>query len=327
MRIGVIGPINPDDFADNIADSLRRMGHFVTQLGPAHTQLPGIFSNRVARLTRQALPELDELIQRRIVHAAQDAACEVIINIDARLTPDAVVRLRRCGARVAFWFPDHVANMGRQLMLLAPYDAFFFKEPHIVERLRANLDLPVHYMPEACNPSWHRPIGQGGSEPHLIVAGNIYPSRVRLLDRLVAKGIPLKIYGPGFPRWIGNSASRSLHVGRYLAREEKAKAFRAAAAVLNTMYPAEFYGVNARLFEAAGSGAAVLTEFRPSLPDFFEIGKEVLAFNDFDELLSHATRLLGGTDLSRNIGDSAALRAHRDHTYDLRLDQILETMS
>ena len=50
------------------------------------------------------------------------------------------------GARVAFWFPDHVANLDRQLMLLAPYDGIFFKEPHVVERLRALL-RPARLLP------------------------------------------------------------------------------------------------------------------------------------------------------------------------------------
>ncbi len=327
MIIGVIGSTGPDDFADNIADSLRRMGHVVAQLGPAQGQHRGRFTNRAVTLTRQAFPALDEQIQRRIVQAAKRAGCEVVINIDARLTPDAVTRLRSIGARVVLWFPDHVANMGRQLMLLSPYDAFFFKEPHLVERLRANLGIPVYYMPEACNPRWHRPLGPAGIEPYLVVAGNIYPNRVRLLDRLIAKGIPLKVYGPGIPRWIRDTASREFHTGHYIAREEKSKIFRSAVGVLNTMYPAEIMGVNARLFEAAGSGAAVLTEFRPALPHLFEVGKEVLAFEDFDELLYHAMRLLEDADLSGRIGDAAALRAHRDHTYDLRLADILEKVS
>ena len=66
--------------------------------------------------------------------------------------------LRRAGVKVAFWFPDAVSSFGRQKMLLAPYDAMFFKEPHVVERLRATLDLPVHYLPQGCNPRWHRPM-------------------------------------------------------------------------------------------------------------------------------------------------------------------------
>ena len=71
-----------------------------------------------------------------------------------------------------------------------------------------------------------------------------------------------------------------MHTGRYLACDEKARIFRSAAGVLNTMHPAEVAGVNARLFEAAGRGAAVLTEFRQTVPDLFDIGSEILTFHD-----------------------------------------------
>jgi spore maturation protein CgeB len=247
-----------------------------------------------------------------------------VINIDSSLMPSVVADIKRAGASVAFWFPDHVANLGRQLMLLAPYDAIFFKEPHVVERFRAMLDLPVYYLPEACNPEWHRPLVPAGTDPHLAVAATMYPSRVRLLERLAAKGIPLKLYGRGFPRWLGDSTLRSMHVGRCVFREDKAKAFRSAVGVLNTMYPAEIAGVNGRLFQAAGSGAAVLTEFRPTLHEFFEEEDEVLVFHDFDDLVDQATRLLSEGGLTVRLGDAAARRAHRDHTYDLRLMTVFE---
>ena len=255
------------------------------------------------------------------------ADCEIVINVDSLLVPSVVTRLRRSGAPVAFWFPDHVANLGRQLMLLAPYDAIFFKEPLLTDRLRAMLDLPVYYLPEACNPRWHRPVVPAGTEPCLVIAGSMYPSRVRLLDRLIAKGIPLRLYGGGFPRWIGETACRAVHTGRYIAREEKARVFRSAAGVLNTMNLAEVNGVNARLFEAAGCGAAVLTDFRSTVPELFEVGKEVLVFHDFDDLVEQATRLLSERGLTARLGDAATQRAHRDHTYDLRVTAILEKLS
>jgi spore maturation protein CgeB len=155
----------------------------------------------------------------------------------------------------------------------------------------------------------------------------MYPSRVRLLDRLIDKGIPLKLYGVGFPRWLGKTPAREAHTGRCVFREDKARAFRSAAGVLNTMHPAEISGVNARLFEAAGCGAAVLTEFRPSVPELFTVGEEVLAFHDFDELVDQATRLLNETGLTTRLGNAAAWRAHRDHSYDLRVAAILEKLS
>ena len=319
--------MGPDYFAENVGDALQRLGHVVTQLGSArpsgHIRLVG----RAAELARQALPHLDERAQDRIVRAALAADCEIVINLDARLVPRVVTRLRSSGARVAFWFPDSVANLGRQLMLLAPYDAIFFKEPYLADRLRATLDLPIYYLPQACNPRWHRPITEAGSEPCLVIAGNMYPSRVRLLDRLIAKGIPLRLYGGGFPRWIGETAARTVHTGHYVARAEKARVFRSAAGVLNTMHPSELSGVNVRLFEAAGCGAAVLTEFRPTVPELFAVGKEVLAFHDFDDLVEQASMLLSERGLTARLGDAATQRAHRDHTYDLRVTAILEKLS
>jgi spore maturation protein CgeB len=324
MRIGVIGATGLDYFAENIADSLRRMGHAVIELGPAHAQHGGRFARGAIGVARQAMPRLDEKLQRRLVGVALQAECEVVINVDSRLMPDTVRRLRSGGMRVAFWFPDHVAGLGRELMLLTPYDALFFKEPHIVERLQANLDLPVYYLPEACNPGWHRPLVPAGTEPHIVVAGTMRPSRVRLIERLMARGIPMKIYGGAIPRWLGDSPIRSAHVGYPIWREQKARIFRSAAGVLNTMYSAEVFGVNVRLFEAAGSGGAVITEFRPIVQDLFEVGNEVLVFRDFDELVDGAMRLLDETGLAARLGDAAARRAHRDHTYESRLNSLLE---
>jgi glycosyltransferase involved in cell wall biosynthesis len=142
----------------------------------------------------------------------------------------------------------------------------------------------------------------------------------------MSKGIPLKLYGGPFPRWIGPTPLRGIHEGRAVFGEEKARIFRGAAGVLNNLHPGEIDGVNARLFEAAGCGAAVLTEYRPALPELFDIDREVLAFRDFDELLHKAARLFHETGLTARLGDAAARRAHQDHTYKRRITTILENV-
>jgi spore maturation protein CgeB len=327
MRVGVVGPVAPDYFADNVGDALTRIGHTVTYLGPARAQGRALPLYPVAGLAKQVWPRLDERAQRAIAERARAAGCEAVINLDSALLPETVRRIRQHGAKIAFWFPDAVCNLGRQLMLLGEYDALFFKDPLLVERLQGMLGLPVHYLPEACNPRWHKPDGPAGTDLHLVLAGNMYPSRVRLLDRLIEKGIPLRLYGSGFPRWLGPAKAREAHTGRYISREEKARVFRQAAGVLNNLHPAEMNSVNARLFEAAGCGAAVLTEFRPALGDLFDVGQEVLAFTDFDELVDQATRLLNEPGLTTRLGDAAARRAHREHTYDLRVAAALAVIS
>jgi spore maturation protein CgeB len=323
MRIGVVGRVEPDMFGANVIDAVRDAGHVAVPLGPAQASHQRAITGRLVELSLRALPRLDQGAQRRIVRTAADAGCELVISVDARLMPDTVAALRRDGARVAFWFPDAVSSLGRALMLMAPYDALFFKEPHLVDRLRAMLDLPVYYLPEACNPRFHRPGVRAGTEPYLVIAGNMYPSRVRLLERLIAKGIPVRAYGGPVPRWITDSPVRGIHAGRSVWAQEKADVFRSAAGVLNNLHPAEVAGVNARLFEAAGSGAAVLAEFRPALPDLFTAGEEILTFRDFDELVEQASRLLHEPGLTARLGDAAARRAQRDHTLAQRITTIL----
>lgn len=326
VRIGVIGPVGPDLFAENIGDALRRLGHEAIMFGAAHARVPGRVPSRVLDLARSAYVPLDLRLQSKLATTVIAGDCELVINIDSRLTPAAVEKIRRSGARTAFWFPDAVSNLGRQFMLLAPYDAVFFKEPHLVDRVCATLDLPVHYLPEGFNPVLHRPVGPGCVEPYLAVAGNMYPSRVRLLERLTAEGVPLRLYGAPFPRWLGPTTLTPLHTGEVILGERKAQVFRAAAGVLNSMHPAEIHGVNNRLFEAAASGGAVLTEFREALPDLFEVGREVLAYESFDELLAHAHRLLEDQLFGANLGDAAAARSLADHSHDNRVSRLLDVV-
>jgi spore maturation protein CgeB len=143
----------------------------------------------------------------------------------------------------------------------------------------------------------------------------------------MAKGIPVRTYGGAIPRWIGGSAVRDIHAERLIFAAEKARIFRSAAGVLNNLHPGEIEGVNARLFEAAGSGAAVLTEFRPTVPDLFRLGEEVVAFRDFGELVEQASRLLNEPGLTGRLGDAAAERAHRDHTIAQRVATIVEKIA
>jgi spore maturation protein CgeB len=323
MRIGVIGPAYQDAFANNILENVRDMGHDGIELGSAYTS-HGFTAIRMLSFVYGAFPDVHDRVQLRVARKALDQECDLVISVDLGLSPATVQQLQRDGAKVALWYPDALSNMGRQMMLLAPYDAIFVKEPHMVDRFTALLGLPVFYLPEACHPRLHRPLAASGSNPYLVVAGSMYPSRVRLLERLLAKGIPLKLYGDPFPRWIGPTPLRALHEGRAIFGDEKARIFRGAAGVLNNLHPGEIDGVNARLFEATGCGAAVLSEFRPVLPDLFDLGHEVLAFGDFDELMDQATRLLHETGLTARIGDAATQRAHRDHTYQRRITALLE---
>jgi spore maturation protein CgeB len=269
---------------------------------------------------------VEQWLHHRVVRAALDRECDAVITVEATLAPEAVAALRRQRLPVALWYPDCVVNLGAMRMLTAPFTSMFFKDPLLVQRLRAMLDVPVEYLPQACNPRWHRPVGDAATQPVIAVVGNLYPSRALLLRRLHEAGVPLMIYGGPVPSWLREQIPPGLHAGYPVFRMDKSRVFREATAVLNNLAPGEMHSVNLRLFEATAAGAAVLCERRPALGELYDVGREVLAFDDFDGLVELARRLLKQPREAVAIGDAGSVRAHAEHTYEQRLPAILRTL-
>lgn len=326
MRVGIIGPLGPDSFATNILDCLPDVGAEAVALGPARRRTG---QRHVDAVVDRYVPQsqtLDVLSQRGLADRAVGAECDLVISVLGAIRPETVERIRASGTRIALWYPDATLNLGNHMVLTAPYDRMYFKDPFFVDWLVRLEGLPGAYLPEACNPRWHRPMGEPASEPGFVSVGNMYPTRVLLFDRLIADSVPLRLYGSGFPRWLPQRPLMEHHTGRIVFCEDKARVFRQASGVLNNLHPAEL-GVNCRMFEAAGSGAAVLCDAREPLTDLFDAGSEVLTFTSYDELVAQCTRLMEDPDLTRRVGDAAAVRAHAEHTYQHRLKAILEDLA
>ena len=135
----------------------------------------------------------------------------------------------------------------------------------------------------------------------------------------------LKIWGSGYPFWL-NSPLRKCYPNVYVAELEKSKAFNAAKIVLNTMHFAEIEGVNCRLFEAAGCGAFQIAEWKPGLAELFEPEREVVTFRSREELREKVDYYLAHPEERQVISDRAYIRAHREHTYEIRLKQMLQIL-
>jgi spore maturation protein CgeB len=284
----------------------------------------------VAKLSKRAgraNPLTESWYQSLLIKRAREAQCDVILTGNPNLLPATIRELKQSTSAVALWYPDSVANVGRMSFVAAPFDRLFLTDPLLAERLRDVYGCPAVYLPEACNPRWHYPTGEPGRRREIVVVGNLYPTRVRLLRRLHEAGVPLRLYGSAFPRWLDASDLAHLHTGQFITREDKSRVFREARGVLNNLHPAEMTSVNCRLFEATAAGGVVLTEARPALNELFDVGNETLAFESFDDLLEQCRLLVDGDELNTTVGDAASSRAHADHTYQQRLRLILSELS
>jgi spore maturation protein CgeB len=310
--------------ADNICIALLDMGVEATLMGAASSTASNRkFRNLANTLITQDL-SLATRFQRGLVVNASEENYDLIISIDQKLTPESVKCLKQVSRKVVFWFGDATGSMSsKQTFLSAPYDHLYLKDRLTAYRYSDLLAMPVSYLPEACNPRRHTPISEYGTSRRFVLAGTMYPYRVRLLHRIAEDGIPLSLYGPTPPSWVGADSLLPIHAQQTLLGKEKARIFRGALGVLNPSHPYDFALTNCRLFEAAGSGAVCITELNEDLKVLFEVGDEVLAYSNYKEMALIFRRLLEDPVYGEKIADAAALRAHEEHTYQHRLRIIL----
>jgi spore maturation protein CgeB len=292
--------------------------------------VPGLVGRATDKFLGLALREPERLIERRLQRAIGDFSPQLIIVIlGNRISPKTINLLRTLSkAPIACWCQDAITSLGRQYMLGGRYDVVFTKDRYMQDIFsRMIRSTTFHYLPEACNPRVHRTVEVTEAEQvkygcEIMIAGNIYYYRQEILQQLDA--FDVKMWGSRTDWLIDRLGSK--HQGRPVYGDEKAKAARAAKICLNTLHYAEINSLNCRAFEIAGCGGFQLASSVPVLAEHFEPGEELATFSTIDELIEKAHHYLAHPDEAARIARNGQLRAHRDHTYEKRLEQIITLM-
>ena len=340
MKIMVIGRFFEEGMARFVGDELTRMGHEVIKFdpGPNFVRFGGRISfyyNRVRSLTLEAIQKV-RMMTGQDVHGARlrkflltVGDVDLVLSTHDFLAPaDVAVLKGATRAPVILWYPDPVWSFSRHMFLNAQYDMLFFKDPYLVHMIRSKLGKRVFYLPEcycphSLSPSMADPSNSAWTTD-ICTAGNLYAYRVALFQQIAEQDI--KIWGLPAPTWLDTGGLKAKIQNQYVANTEKAKAFCGAKIVLNTLNPSEIWGTNVRTFEACGAGAFQIVDWRPGLGQLFEIGKEIEIFTDLPDLRAKIKHFLNASDRRAAIASAGHARAARDHTYHVRLNQLLDVV-
>jgi len=326
MKIVVVGPQFPDSFARNIVVTLEHMGHQVINVSTSRAYH---HQNRWMHAFWKYLPlafhSLENAAHKQLIRTVATFQPKLVLLTHA-LPPEVIEAIRGdADSKIVCWFTDSIANFYRAYLIAGSYDALFLKEPFLLPLLRDKLGLNAHYLPEACNPLWHTAATVTDNDQRefgcdLAAIGSLHYYRARMLEPFAA--YDLKVWGSSAPSWL-KSPVKARYQGRFVAEGSKAKAFRAAKIVLNTMHYTEIDGVNCTLFEAAGCGAFQIADWKPTLRTLFAPESEVVTFRTRAELKEKVDYYLAHPEQREAIAGRAYRRAHRQHTYEHRLEALL----
>lgn len=116
--------------------------------------------------------------------------------------------------------------------------------------------------------------------------------------------------------------SESFRLEQGIAPEELASVYGDARAVINEG-GTRHHPITMRVFEAIGSGATLVTERAPGLDCLFSADRDYVEY-DRGSAIEGMRELLGPAGRGRGIAASALDRALGHHTYDHRIDELLE---
>ncbi|MGO8734239.1 MAG: glycosyltransferase [Terriglobia bacterium] len=330
MRILVVGPVFADSFADNVVVTLQAMGHtVVSEAGIRFRHHGNRYLNAFWRELDAGFPAVELSYFEGLLRQARNFQPELVLVTHGRVPPQVVAKLKQsCSGKVACWYTDSVIGVYRHYLVAAPYDVVFLKEPFLVRAFREKLGTNAHYLPECCNPMWHKRMSLTEEDRakygcDVAALGTLHYWRAAVLKPFA--DYDLKIWGTDPPSYI-DSPLRKNYTNHYVTREETSKALGAAKVAINTIHYSEIEGVNKTLFAAAGCGAFEIAEWKPALPQLFEPEREIVTYRTGQELKEKVDYYLARPEERAEISEGSYARAQREHTYELRLKRMLDIL-
>jgi spore maturation protein CgeB len=282
-----------------------------------------------------ALPDPMRLLARRA--ALRRIALEQIATFDPQVVylqdlwffkDEDVDTLRRAGRLLA----GQIASPLPAERALRRFDLLVSSFPHFVERFRGQ-GLDSEYLKIAfyrkvlerlqeqglqADPAAPRHYGiafVGGLDPRVHGAGT------RLLER-IARQVDFDVWGYGASELPRGSAVARRYRGEAWGLEMYEVLARSRIALNRHIELSDGYANNMRLFESTGVGALLVTDAKRNLADLFEPGREVVAYEDEDDLVDKLRHFAEHDDERRRIAAAGQERTLREHTYANRMTEL-----
>src|SRR5262245_12485562 len=167
-------------------------------------------------------------------------------------------------------------------------------------------------------------------DPERLVAvsfvGNLFSyhaERIQWLEQLCQR-IPIQVwtgYTNGLPE---ASPVRDCIRGTAWGAEMYDVLFKSRITLNSHVDVAQGYAGNIRLFEATGSGALLITDWKKNLPEMFEAGTEILAYRSADECRDLVEYYLSHAAERQAIAEAGQRRTLREHTYYQRMQELVD---
>lgn len=284
------------------------------------------YGNHLARLpvARSMLHRVPH-VQGTLLRQVQKLRPDVVYVHDINLLPPRLVR--ELGRHAGLVVGEHASPLPPRAYVTA-YDLIVSALPSIVDLARS-WGVDSEWIPLGFDDHWTT-VGPASARPiDAIFVGSftrLQPTTAPLLQAVAAAVPGLQIYGQADQKVLDETGLASFHHGPAWGRGMFELLGRSKVVVNRHGSIAGDYAVNMRMYEATGSGAALVTESRSNLADLFEPGVEVAPYDTIADAAALVAELLADPARLDAMAAAGQARTLRDHTYARRAERLTEVL-
>jgi spore maturation protein CgeB len=168
------------------------------------------------------------------------------------------------------------------------------------------------YLPEASDPEFFHPMA-GPKFYDVCFVGANYGIRARMVHALERAGVRVQVYGSGWP----NGRLPGDQVPTLFARS------RIVLGCGTIGYGNDFLALKLRDFDAAMSGSLYVTHDNPDLQALFDVGREIMTFQDIPDMVAKVRYYLAHDQEREDVARCGRERVLREHTWMERFQRLL----
>lgn len=246
--------------------------------------------------------------------------------VDNSHTHFIINRIRQTGTRVITWLGVHPSQVSPGIRkLLQSSDHVLIYDQAYLEYYNQHIRADnIHILPLGCDVAYHDSthpselfVKQHGVDVCFI--GLFDKHREKYLNELT--DFDLGIWSWNIDDY--KTPLKKFHKGHAYGKE-LIKVLKSSKIVLNIHRDFEVGGGNFRLFEIPGSRAFQLVDNKQDIGTYFEIGKEIVTFDDARDLKEKVEYYLQNPKEREQIAEAGYRRVKKDHSLIDRMNKIIE---
>jgi len=211
---------------------------------------------------------------------------------------------------------------------LKAYDLILSSLPNIVEYVKT-LGVASEYFKLAFSPEVLKYVSNSAEKYNIVHVGGygqVHKKRKELLE-YAAKFVKIDFWGYGAESLDTGGEIIKNYNGQMWGLERFQLFYNSRMVITNHEEIAAGNANNMTLYEATGSGAMLLVDAQKNLGEIFEVGREVVAYRDAEDLVQKLKYYSTHEDERKKIAVAGQVRTLRDHSYDVRMQELLQILN